>query len=216
MSANGRATNAHLDEEILRKYQSRTLAGEDLRSADQHLSGCPGCRRVLLARMGPIALPPQAMEMPEPLHLTYEQISAYVDGKVAVADKERIEAHAFLCASCRREVAGIRRFDEQLAAQAVTVQAAASPGNSLIDRIARFFAVQGRTREFGLALGAIVAGFFLLYQADRTVRDGAPGGSDAARLIHLGANAHPGMNLGGFVLLTAGIGFIVYSLWRKR
>jgi hypothetical protein len=121
-----------------------------------------------------------------------------------------------LCANCRREIADMRRLELQLTAPAVEAGTAVVPSPSITERIARFFAVQGRRKEFGLAFGAIVAGFFMLYQADRTAHEGGQGGGDAARLVHLGASAHPGLNLGGFLLLTAGVGYIVYRLWKKR
>jgi anti-sigma factor RsiW len=216
MNANGQAMNGHLHEEILTKYQTRRLAADELQAVDRHLSGCGICRRVLLARIGPVTLPVEVTTMAEPLHLSYEQISAYVDGVVAGADKDRVEAHTFLCASCSREIADIRRLELRLTAAAAEARTAVVPSLSFTERIARFFAVQGRRREFGLAVGAIVAGFFMLYQADKTTQEGSQGGGDAARLIHLGTSGHPGLNLGGFLLLTAGIGYIVYRLLRRK
>jgi predicted anti-sigma-YlaC factor YlaD len=213
-SQNGRAAeNVHLNEEMMQKYQTHRLAVEELRAADRHLSSCGTCRRILLARMGPLRLPEELAEVVEPLHLSYEQITAYIDGALTGADKELVEAHTFLCASCSREIADLRRLDQQLAAPAATETKAVVPSVSITGWVRQFFAAPGRVREFGLAFGAIVAGFFLLFQAGQ---GGGEGGGSAARIMHLGAPGHAGLNLGGFLLLTAGVGYIAYSLWKKR
>lgn len=210
-SQNGRVQDAHLNEELMQKYQTRSLAVEERRAADRHLSGCGSCRRVLLARMGAVQLPEEIAALPEPLHLSYEQMTAYIDGQLSGGDKDLVEAHTFLCASCSREIADLQRLDAQLAAPTVEVKAAA-PKVSIGQRIAQFFAAPGRMRELGLALGAIVAGVFLFQSGNRS-----GGGSPvAARIVHLGPGAASSLHLGGYALVTAGIAYIVYSLWRKR
>ena len=98
----------HLTEDQMRLYQERELATEDLRKADKHLTGCGRCRRNLLAQMGPVALPEDARQMPEPLHLSYEQIAGYLDGSLTAVQKRQAESHLFLCASCSRELEGLK------------------------------------------------------------------------------------------------------------
>ena len=213
-SQNGRAAeNVHLNDEVMRKYRTHTLAVEDLRAADRHLSSCSACRRVLLARMGPLRLPEELAEMVEPLHLSYEQITAYIDGALTGGEKELVEAHTFLCASCSREIADLKRLDQQLATPIASETRVVGPSVSTLARVRRFFAAPGRVREFGLAFGAIVAGFFLLFRAGE---GSGEGDRNAARIMHLGASGHAGLNLGGFLLLIAGVSYIAYSLWRKR
>ncbi len=38
----------------------------------------------------------------------------------------------------------------------------------------------------------------------------------AARLILLGAGAHPGLNLGGILLVVAGVAYLAYSVLKRR
>lgn len=210
-SQNGRAeSSGHLNQESMEKYQSRSLAGEELQAADRHLSGCGSCRRALLARMGPVRLPEELAEMQEPLHPSFEQITAYIDGALSGADKEQVEGHTFICASCSREIADLKRLDARLAApepSAVKAEAKAS----LATRIANFFAVPGRVRELGLAAAAIVVGLFL-FQAGK----GTPGGSPSATQFFLPGSHATASHLGGYALVAAGLVYLAYILFRKR
>jgi len=199
-STNREPQAAHLSEDQMRRYRDRTLTIEERQAAGLHLGGCGACRRALLSRMGPVALPEEAASLPEPLHLSYEQITAYVDGKLAPTDKDRAENHLFICGSCRREV------EEKAAVQRTP----------FLQRLARFFAAPGRGREFGLAFGAIIAGFFLLYGAGPAGQRGPESARGAARLMMSTAHAHPGLNVGGFLLVTLGLSYLAYSLWRRR
>ncbi len=204
-SQNGRHRDEHLDEDTIEKYRFHRLVVDELRAADRHLSGCGSCRRVLLARLGPVRLPDEITDLPEPLHLSYEHITAYVDN----------EAHLFLCASCSREIADVRKLDARLAASAAEVKAggqASEPREALGARLARFFAAPGPMREFGVALGAIVVGF-LLFQAGHGP---SAVSRTAARFIHFSADSQDGLNIGGCVLVIVGTAYVLYSLFRKR
>jgi predicted anti-sigma-YlaC factor YlaD len=213
-STNREPQAAHLSEDQMRRYRDRTLTIEERQAAGLHLGGCGACRRALLSRMGPVALPEEAASLPEPLHLSYEQITAYVDGKLAPTDKDRAENHLFICGSCRREVEDIRLLDVQLAS--AVEEKAAVQRTPFLQRLARFFAAPGRGREFGLAFGAIIAGFFLLYGAGPAGQRGPESARGAARLMMSTAHAHPGLNVGGFLLVTLGLSYLAYSLWRRR
>ncbi len=210
-SQNGRIEQAHLNEEWIRKYQSKSLAVEELQAGGRHLSECGTCRRVLLSRMGPVRLPEELAEIPEALHLSYEQITAYIDGKLNSAAAERVEAHTFICASCSREIADLRKLDAQLAEPAL-VKEPPVPRGSLKERFAQFVRMPALAREFGLAFGAVVAGIFLLLPGGH----GGGQGTNAVGLMHLGSSAHQGLNLGAYALVIAGLVYMVYRFWRRR
>ena len=206
---------AHLTEAQLLGYQSRTLAVEERQRTDKHLAGCGECRRTLLARIGKVAIPAEAAALREPLHLEYEELTALLDGKLEATAKERAEDHLFLCASCTRELDGLKKLDAMLASPAEE-KAPVKEKAALGQRIAKFFAVPGRKRDFGLAFGAAMAGAFLLTTTEAGPE--AVGGvtHGAARLVdwtsHAGANAH----MGGFLLVGLGVVLIAYSLWMRR
>jgi len=200
-----------LNKELIDRYQAHSLAVEERQRADRHLSSCGSCRRVLMARMGPVRLPEEIADMPEPLHLTYEQITAFIDDRLSRTEMDVLESHTFLCAACSREIADLKRLDMQLAPR-VAEERPAEEKKSLGQRVAEFFRMPGRVRELGLALGVIVAGLFL-FQAG----SGTGAGSRVADLfVHLGANAQSSLHLGGYALVAAGIAYIAYSLLRKR
>lgn len=203
---------AHLSAEVMRKYQAHSLAVNELRTADRHLRDCGRCRRVLLARMGPLRMPEEVETLTGPLHLSYEQITAYIDGALENEEMAFVEAHTFLCPSCSREIADLRRLEARLVTAAVEVREGA-PKRSFTDRIVRFFGTPGHVRGVGLAFGAVVAGIFLLLQAGR---GGSEGSGTAARIVHPGAEMYTGMHLGGYVLVAAGITYLAYIVWRKR
>lgn len=215
----------HLTEEQMLLYQNRALAVEDLLSADRHLGSCGRCRRIMLARMGPVPLPREVEHISEPLHLSYEQIAKFLDGTLTAAEKARAEAHFFLCAGCSRELEGLKRLDMQLvAAPASSPAQVQSPGQTskapavvpFTRRIAEFFAVPGRIRDFGLAFGAMAAGLLVMIQANYVTNPAVGGSRDAARLLMPDAHGHPGLGMGGIVLLFLGAGYLLYSLRRKK
>jgi hypothetical protein len=213
-SKNGRPHPLHLNEETMRRFHDRSLAVEEWRAAHHHLNGCGSCRRALLARMGPVRLPEEIADIPEPLHLSYEQITAYVDDQLDPAGKGRAEAHLFLCSSCSRELAGLRKLDVQLAAPPATAIAAPAPEpkQPLSARLFSFFRAPGRPRELGMAFGVIVIGLFLFQAGDKTTAVSRT----AARLIHLGGDSSVGLSYGGYAFIAAGLAYMLYSLLRRH
>jgi hypothetical protein len=210
-SQNGRPGNGHLNDETMLRYQEHRLAVDELRAADRHMISCGNCRRVLLSRMGPVPLPDEISDLPEPLHLSYEQITSYIDNQLSAPEKDRVDAHLFLCASCNREIEGLRKLDLQLAAPVASTVPVPEPAVPFSRRIAQFFAMPGRAREFGVAFGALIIGI-LLFQAG----NGNAGSSPVTAILRLGAESHAGLHLGGYVLVVAGIAYAAYSLLRKR
>ncbi len=211
-SQNWHTEPTHLDEEWIRKYQSKSLAAEELETAGRHLSDCGSCRRVVLERMGPVRLPEELADLPEPLHLSYEQITAYIDGKPGGAEKERVEAHSFICSSCSREIEDLRKLDALLAEPEAEVKT--EPARvSLWERMMQAFRVPGAVPKFGMALGAIVVGVLLLNPGGRA---GSGGGGFPNLIQEFGTGLHEGIHLGGYALVAAGVVYIAYLLMRRR
>src|SRR5581483_4373334 len=109
---------AHLNNEQIRAYHQRTLPAAELLDVSQHLGGCEACR-ALMAPRREVSLAVQAFQEKirsgaGPLHLTYEEIEAYVDGTMAAPDRASVESHARECGSCAEDVEGIRALRREL------------------------------------------------------------------------------------------------------
>ena len=215
-NTNGNGPGIHLSAAQFEGYRSRALSPADLQAVGRHLQDCSVCRRTLLLQVEPPPFADLLEEIPEELHLSWEQMSAWLDGTMTPAESQQVEAHTFLCASCSREIADLRKLDTRLAASPVTVPAVAEPEISLFEQIRQFFQAPNRMRDFGLAFGAIIAGFFVLFQADRTSKSAAQSNGETARWVHSASSAHPIFALGGFLLIAAGAGIILYGIFRKK
>lgn len=94
----------HLSDEQLRAYRERVLAARDLLEISEHLGGCESCRARVAApekvasavRMVKAALRTEA----EGVHPGYDEIEAYVDGKLDTSKRSGIEAHTRDCRPC--------------------------------------------------------------------------------------------------------------------
>ncbi len=116
---------AHLTHEELKGYEAGTLANSALVVADRHLADCAVCRYELRrAASAAPALPSFVMEMGEPVHLTYEEMTAYVDAKIDDAARERMNEHAAICKSCSKELRDLQVFDARMNVEMNTVPAA--------------------------------------------------------------------------------------------
>lgn len=106
----------HLSDEQIRAYRERVLAARDLLEISEHLGSCDSCRARVAApqevastvSMVKAALRTEA----EGVHPGYDEMEAYVDGKLDAGERSGIEAHARDCRPCAaslRELEGLRR-----------------------------------------------------------------------------------------------------------
>jgi anti-sigma factor RsiW len=108
----------HLSEEQVVLYRSRSLAAADLLTVSHHLAECEACRDRIAT---PIELYTEMegfravldVEAFNP-HLTYDEITEYVDGRLAGEDAAEIEKHVRNCASCAAELTGIEALRREL------------------------------------------------------------------------------------------------------
>ena len=116
---------AHLSEEQIAHYKSRRLAPEELLWVDDHISECTDCRRRIASaaelrtafhrkRTVDTAVH-EAYIDPEAEHLTYEQLKAYVDGKVSGAEVATLRAHLEGCRPCSEGFRDLNTFKTELA-----------------------------------------------------------------------------------------------------
>jgi len=105
----------HLTEEQIRLY--RKLPAEELFSVDHHLSLCEDCRNRLAESQKSMKQIPELrsyFSTPEPDHLLFEQLKAYVDSTLNETDREIIESHLSLCNQCEQDTADLRQIRSDL------------------------------------------------------------------------------------------------------
>jgi hypothetical protein len=212
---------AHLTQEELKGYETRKLAASALVAADRHLAECSACRYELrrTASAAP-ALPSFVMEMAEPVHLTFEEMSDYVDAKIDDAGRERMDEHTSICRSCAKELRDLQAFDARMALGMKTVPAAAvAAGPSWLTRVtgnvAQFFGTPARLQFAGVGIGLMLLGVFSLLHVQMKEGAAQSGSGLMAQVTLLSASTHPGIFYGGFLIAGVGLIALVYGLFKK-
>jgi hypothetical protein len=211
---------AHLTHEELKGYEAGTLANSALVVADRHLADCAVCRYELWRTTAAPELPEIVREMGESVHLTYEDMTAYVDAKIDDAARERMNEHAAICKSCSKELRDLQVFDARMNVEMNTVSAAqAEAGPSWLKRVtgnvAQFFGTPSRLRFAGVGIGLMLLGVFSLLQVH--VKEGAAqsGSGVMAQVTLLSASTHPEIFYGGFLIAGVGLIALLYGLFKK-
>jgi hypothetical protein len=211
----------HLTEEQLQGYAKRTLASDGLVRTDRHLATCPSCRRMLRELGASVSLPADVPTV-DVLHLTFEQMTAFIDGQTPDAERERVETHALICKQCAQELNGLQAFEVTFAKQPEAVAAQVGqrvivplPRPGIAEWLSRFFAAPQRMRYVGVSLCLILFGYLTMSNGH-----GDPGltqyGDTSMRVVTVsGASAHPVIFLGGILLIVAGIAGVLYGLFKK-
>lgn len=125
----------HLTEQQLNGYANRTLGAAELLQVDDHLTACRDCcerlQSVLQASTGENgvvnSLAWELTTSGEDFHLSFEQISAFLESQLDEIDREIITSHLAVCANCVAEVEDLQAFKEVITAQLVREAAAFSP-----------------------------------------------------------------------------------------
>ncbi len=113
MSDANPSDRSHLDAEALDRYRRRVAPPSELLAADAHIAHCDRCYDAVRAETDAIELPPAAGDA----HITYEELEAFVDGRVDALDREWIAAHTAACARCSAELADLAATRDTLTAR---------------------------------------------------------------------------------------------------
>ncbi len=120
----------HLSTEQIASYWERRTQPEELLRVDDHISHCAECRQRLASTVdlraalhstpGEDGGAVSAQTVPQMDHLAYEQLEAYVDGKMSSADRNNAQAHLEICRICSEELRDLHTFKIELAASDTT------------------------------------------------------------------------------------------------
>lgn len=105
----------HLNEAQVASYRNRSLAAADLIRVSQHIAECEACR-ARVASAAELYAGVEALraifesQAAAPAHLTYNEMAAYVDQRLAEEDGEEVEQHVRECRSCAADLAELERL----------------------------------------------------------------------------------------------------------
>lgn len=100
----------HLDEGQLDRYRRRVAAPDELLAADAHLATCDRCYAAVRADAATIDLP----DGPDDVHVTYDELEAFVDGRADGVDAERVALHTEQCTRCGAELADLTAMRDSM------------------------------------------------------------------------------------------------------
>lgn len=116
----------HLSAEEITSYRQRRTPPEELLRVDDHISQCAECRERLFSpsELGALDRYLKRSDVvsqvaPRSEHLSYEQLEAFVDGKMSSPTRKGVEAHLRACQLCADEARDLNTFKVELKASAV-------------------------------------------------------------------------------------------------
>lgn len=106
-------TAEHLSPNQLEGYRARTLDSAELLAVDRHLASCDECHEKLARVLPKASGRPYELPLEEPFHLNYDQLALYVEGAAGEIDREIVESHVALCASCAEDLRDLKEFGQE-------------------------------------------------------------------------------------------------------
>jgi anti-sigma factor RsiW len=160
--------SAHIDPDTLERFVAKTLTAREIAAVDEHLAQCRDCRQTAVALADPTATGRMwARLRTTVLHVSYEQLEAYVDNTLSAAGRQTVEAHLRACAGCARELEDLKAaapvLSEPLPAQtAAPAKQKAGFGERLMQLLAGGAVMKG-------AMAALALTFVVTLFTARTV-----------------------------------------------
>jgi hypothetical protein len=168
--------STHLSAQQVEQYSKRQLAPEELLDAGDHLVVCEACRLKLSNveqldnSLSVLREDFRAEARRSPEHLTYEQLSGYVDDHLDEVEREIVDSHAVVCAPCKEELRDLFAFKDGLSnAAAVSVSKDKTPiGATVREKLT----LRRRARwQMAGAVAALILVSLIVWLALRTKRD---------------------------------------------
>src|SRR5579872_2712395 len=105
---------AHLSKEQIASYQDRQMPPAELIAADQHLASSESCRREMVTGIDLDSALTANRNSVLDSHLSYEQLEAYVDGRISDADNKILLTHISACRMCAEELHDLEGFHREI------------------------------------------------------------------------------------------------------
>ncbi len=118
----------HLSDEIVKGYRAKSLPVSELLAVDDHLAECEACRRRAGAdaagsAWAQIEAQLRAGPVLDVRHLSYGQISSYVDETLPADQRAAARLHLAECDACTREVKDLQGFAQQFERAPIPIRA---------------------------------------------------------------------------------------------
>jgi hypothetical protein len=176
----------HLSDEQILAYRERALPATELLDVSSHLGGCEACRSRMATPeeldRGVRGWRAALLASAAPVHLSYEELEAYVDERMEVADRGSLESHIRHCRSCAADLAELRTLRAELEA--------ARAGSERVNRPGEFWNWLASWRGLVLA-GAICALLLIAVWRVPTRQSGPLTPVDHSKLAPAGDAAAP-------------------------
>ncbi|MEO6049935.1 MAG: zf-HC2 domain-containing protein [Pyrinomonadaceae bacterium] len=161
----------HLSKIEAEAYVRRTLPPDKLLQLDDHIVSCTDCRRGLVAERpdGESGLLAALAQPDHDPHLSFNQLSEYVDHHLDEVDREIVEHHFNFCDLCRVQVRDldILRTDIAVAAEAADLAVPSTTG--FWDRIRQIRPAVFTVPAFAtLFIAVLFAGWYFGIRRDET------------------------------------------------
>jgi hypothetical protein len=207
--------SSHLTHQELVGFRFRTIGAQQMLRADRHLASCGLCRRNLRSAVPAPDLPALAVELSRPAHLSYEDLTACLDGTQDAAGREWTESHIAICSMCAGELADLRALDARVKLGAAARVSTLSPGSKtgLLAWLSDFFTAPQKLRFVGASAGLAALGVILLAR----IPDAGGAAGQSHSLFFGITQAGPVDSAGyfaGLALLLLGLAGIVYRLFK--
>jgi predicted anti-sigma-YlaC factor YlaD len=133
----------HFTTQQVERYLGRAMSPAELLAATDHLATCEACRKLLgeakqlHSSLTSLRADLQAIAGAEPVHLQYEELAAYLDGRADPVDREILESHLQICQQCMAEAQDLRTFKSEMSANSDREYAPVT--TTLRERLAAFW-----------------------------------------------------------------------------
>ena len=133
----------HLSQTQLEDFAAQRLAAEELSALSRHLADCATCRQRAALRQPALypALHHAVIAEEKPVHLAFEQLADFLDGRLAGESQQFAHDHLSHCQQCGAAADDLRTFSHQVADELVIERTPASQALlSLGERLREWFA----------------------------------------------------------------------------
>ena len=99
----------HISTNLIERYRQRRMEPLEMLALDQHTSNCVQCRQQLRAALS-LNSSASALQASVPTwqmddeHLSKNQLSSFLSGKLDAVDRELAESHLEFCDGCKSEI----------------------------------------------------------------------------------------------------------------